>query len=223
MAILGDGKAKGIFIIFLAICLMGCGFFQLGCHLRSDNQAAFAAEEAVQVIQKTIPQQVIPAKQFHPELLMQEEVPKTLDAVPYYVLNPEMEMPEQNIDGIGYIGVLEIPALQLELPVASQWHETTAQKAPCRYVGSAYTKDLIICAHNYRSHFGNLSDLPVGTSVFLTDTEGNCFEYWVEDFEIMDGTAIDQMKQGDWDLTLFTCTLGGRSRFAVRCRQVIQQ
>lgn len=25
------------------------------------------------------------------------------------------------------------------------------------------------------------------------------------------------MKEGDWDLTLFTCTFGGQQRFTVRC------
>ena len=145
-----------------------------------------------------------------------------MEEVPYYVLNPEIEMPEQEIGGIGYIATLEIPQLDVELPVAGQWKESTARMAPCRYMGSAYTKDLILCAHNYKSHFGNLPNLSAGDEIFLTDMEGNRFEYLVEDFEIMDGTAIEQMRHGDWDLTLFTCTAGGHSRFAVRCRQQIQ-
>ena len=37
--------------------------------------------------------------------------------------------------------------------------------------------------------------------------------------EELPGTAVEQMQFGDaddWDLTLFTCTLGGRSRVTVR-------
>ena len=30
-------------------------------------------------------------------------------------------------------------------------------------------------------------------------------------------TAVEEMESGDWDLTLFTCTVGGRTRVAVRC------
>ena len=38
-----------------------------------------------------------------------------------YLLNPNMEMPEVEIDGNDYIGTLSIPALELSLPVMSQW------------------------------------------------------------------------------------------------------
>lgn len=41
--------------------------------------------------------------------------------LPDYVLNPEMDMPEKEVDGQRYIGVLRIPALSLELPVISEW------------------------------------------------------------------------------------------------------
>ena len=214
-----EGIIRGLLMIFAAVLLMGYGFFQMGCNLQDAQQAGIAAEETIQTMEIVMPQEVVPAKQFTTELLMLEEVPEEIAEVPYYVINPAIEMPEQEIDGVAYIGKVEIPNLQIELPVASQCRESTARTAPCRYVGSAYTKDLIICAHNYKTHFGNLSKLSVGDAVFLTDMEGNRFEYQVVEFEVMDGTAIEQMKQGDWDLTLFTCTVGGRSRFAVRCCQ----
>ena len=31
---------------------------------------------------------------------------------------------------------------------------------------------------------------------------------------------IEEMAAGDWDLTLFTCTLGGQARLTLRCTQV---
>ena len=30
-------------------------------------------------------------------------------------------------------------------------------------------------------------------------------------------TSVQEMTDGDWDLTLFTCTVGGKSRVTVRC------
>ena len=33
------------------------------------------------------------------------------EQVPHYVLNPDMGMPEKVVDGIAYVGMLEIPAL----------------------------------------------------------------------------------------------------------------
>ena len=30
-------------------------------------------------------------------------------------------------------------------------------------------------------------------------------------------TAVEEMRAGEWDLTLFTCTYDGRARVTVRC------
>ena len=58
--------------------------------------------------------------------------------------------------------------------------------------------------------------------VTFTDVDGNLFTYAVSQLEELPGTAIEQMDAGDWDLTLFTCTLGGRSRVTVRCTRTDQ-
>ena len=67
--------------------------------------------------------------------------------VPDYVLNPEMTMPEETIDGRNYIGVLDIPALGLSFPIISEWSYDALQIAPCRYSGSAYLDNLVIAGH----------------------------------------------------------------------------
>lgn len=141
-------------------------------------------------------------------------------AVPDYVLNPDMEMPTVSIDGVGYIGYLVIPSLELELPIASEWSYPQLRTSPCRYTGSAYLGSLVICGHNYSSHFGNLKNLKAGDSVLFTDADGNVFEYRVVSVEELRPTAVEEMKTGDWDLSLFTCTIGGRTRVTVRCMSV---
>ena len=45
---------------------------------------------------------------------------------------PEGEMPVIEIDGYDYIGVLQIPSLDLTLPVISDWSYPALQIAPCR-------------------------------------------------------------------------------------------
>ena len=137
--------------------------------------------------------------------------------VPDYVLNPEMAMPEETIDGRSYIGVLDIPALELSLPIISEWSYGALQIAPCRYSGSAYLDNLVIAGHNYRSHFASLPQLQPGDSVTFTDMDGNVFSYEVSSLETLSPYAISDMTSGDWDLTLFTCTVGGQSRLAIRC------
>ena len=138
-------------------------------------------------------------------------------AIPEYVRNPNMEMPVVEIDGIEYIGTLEIPALELELPVISTWSDALLDCAPCRYVGSAYLDNLIIAGHNYRGHFGALHRLLAGDKIQFTDAAGNQLSYVVSRVEELPGSALEEMEAGNWDLTLFTCTLSRTSRITVRC------
>ena len=136
---------------------------------------------------------------------------------PDYVLNPEMEMPVQTVQGYDCIGVLRIPALDRELPIFSDWDYRRLKVAPCRYTGSAYLDNMTICAHNYNRHFGLLRNLSLGDLVTFTDMDGNEFRYRVGEVEILQPTAISEMTDSDWDLSLFTCTVGGRTRVTVRC------
>ena len=137
--------------------------------------------------------------------------------IPDYLLDPNMDMPVENIDGYDSIGLLEIPTLNLRLPVLSDWSYPQLQISPCRYQGSAYTHDLIIAAHNYASHFGQLKDLHTGDPVIFTDIDRNRFYYTVSELEILLPSSIREIESGDWDLTLFTCTIGGQSRVTLRC------
>lgn len=140
--------------------------------------------------------------------------------IPDYLLNPDMDMPEYTLKSLGdvaCIGILEIPALDLELPVISSWSYSSLRLAPCRYFGSAYKGDLVIAAHNYQSHFGGLRTLPEGSEVFFTDAVGNRFSYYVAVTEALTPWSVDDMTSGEWPLTLFTCTLDSQNRVTVRC------
>lgn len=140
--------------------------------------------------------------------------------IPDYLLNPDMDMPEYTLKSLGdvaCIGILEIPALNLELPVISSWSYSSLRLAPCRYSGSAYKGDLVIAAHNYQSHFGGLRTLPEGSEVFFTDAVGNRFSYYVTVTEALTPWSVDDMTSGEWPLTLFTCTLDSQNRVTVRC------
>lgn len=140
-----------------------------------------------------------------------------IEVIPDYILNPEMDMPVKEIDGIRYIGTLDIPILGLSLPVIDAWSYPNLKIAPCRYSGSAYLDDFVIAAHNYGSHFRNIQSLCPGNTLSFTDVDGNVFSYEVQDIEVLAPTAIEKMVDSAYDLTLFTCTYGGRSRLAVRC------
>ena len=130
------------------------------------------------------------------------------------------EMPVKTINGRDYIGVLSIPSLELELPVISQWDYPALKVAPCRYSGSLYQDNLIICAHNYASHFGKLKELQPGDIVLFTDMDEHVVTFQMVERETLNPMDTEGMEAGDWDLTLFTCTYGGRKRVTVRCSLV---
>lgn len=149
----------------------------------------------------------------------EEKIPEETVLLPDYIVNPDMEMPVESLNGVGYIGVLRIPALELELSVAKDWSYENLRTTPCRYVGSAYKNNMVVCAHNFSSHFGRLRELSEGDTVTFTDMAGNVLPYEVVGKEIIQPTAIEDMLSGDWDLSLFTCTVGGQTRVAVRCQR----
>lgn len=130
------------------------------------------------------------------------------------------EMPVKTINGRDYIGVLSIPSLELELPVISQWDYPALKVAPCRYSGSLYQDNLIICAHNYASHFGKLKELQPGDIVLFTDMDEHVVTFRMVERETLNPMDAEGMEAGDWDLTLFTCTIDGQTRVTIRLERV---
>ena len=90
---------------------------------------------------------------------------------------PIKEMPVLEINGHYYVGTLDIPKLNLSLPIMSESSVNNLLISPCRYYGSAYTNDMVIAAHNYRSHFARLNQLNEHDEIIFTDMDGNVFEY----------------------------------------------
>lgn len=127
------------------------------------------------------------------------------------------EMATAQLSGLPCIGILEVPEYNLSLPIIQDYSLDNLQVAPCVYYGSYFTSDLVICGHNYTTHFGKLRDIPLGSDIFLTTVDGCVYHYMVDNIEVLGAYSITEMTEGDWDLTLFTCTTGGQSRCAIRC------
>lgn len=151
----------------------------------------------------------------------QPTAPGAIPNTPVELLTEEdLIMTEVEINGYPYIGYLSIPDLNLELPVMADWSYPRLRVAPCKYSGSLRGEDLVILAHNYKSHFGNLSKLPLDTAVLFTDMDGNVWNYQIVAMDVLEPLAVEEMTAGDYDLTLFTCTPGGSHRVTVRCDMV---
>ncbi len=203
---MSNQKKKGMLWIITGAILVALAVGLTGYNLWITHNAG---EDANSVAEKLT----------HRISVISDDLPATGTEITYpdYLLNPDMDMPVSEIEGYSYIGILEIPVLGLKLPIQDDWSYTQMKISPCRYTGSAYQNNMVICGHNYRTHFGRLKTLKAGDTVIFTDMDGNQFVYQVVETEILDATAVEEMVTEKWDLTLFTCTVGGVSRVTVRC------
>ena len=192
------------------LLLMAAALLLTGYNLWDEQRASASASHVLEQMPEP-PERPAPS----PEPAEQE--------IPDYILNPDMDMPTVDIDGNPYIGTLTLPTLELSLPIMSDWSDAKLKIAPCRYAGSAYKGNLVIAGHNYRRHFGPLGRLAVGDELIFTDVDGNAFVYYVAEVPILAPTAIEEMMSEEWDLSLFTCTLGGQTRLTVRCEKEAAQ
>ena len=56
--------------------------------------------------------------------------------------------------------------------------------------------------------------------IIYTDMDGTVWEYEVVTKDILDPGAVEEVISADYDLTMFTCTYGGKSRVTVYCDRV---
>lgn len=129
-------------------------------------------------------------------------------------------MPYIEIDGIKYLGVLSVPDLGLDLPVIADFQMGLLRTAPCRYAGTTIEDNLVIAGHNYASHFSPIRSIGLNTDVYFISVDNSMIHYRVDNVETLKPTQVKDMLTGEWDMTLFTCTIGGQSRHTVRCTRV---
>lgn len=128
-----------------------------------------------------------------------------------------MQEPSIEIDGRRYLGILTIPSLQLQLPVLADCTEENLKLGPCRYAGTVADHNMIIAGHNYRRQLSPIKQLQPGAVISFLDVAGNETVYEVSERALIGGLETEEMYAGEWDLTVFTCNLGGKSRVTLRC------
>lgn len=189
---------KGRICIIIGLLLLAAAFCLTAYNLTQSRRAGRVAAQTAHELETLLPQQP-QAEQ------------------PLWQLHPELELPVAQLNGLGYVGLLELPSLSLELPVLAQWSYEALRQAPCRYQGTPYRSGFVIAGHNYAAHFGALQRLQTGDVVTFSDVDGYVFRYQVAAREVLPPTAVEEMTDSGWDLTLFTCTPGGQNRVTIRC------
>lgn len=131
-----------------------------------------------------------------------------------------VETPRVELNGDYYLGILSLPSVGYETPIMDNWSMERLKYCPCRYYGSPQTHDFVVAGHNYKSSFGKLHKLNIGDAVQFLDLGGELHQYVIQDIEVLEATDVPQMIQSGWDLSLYTCTYGGRQRLTIRCDEI---
>ena len=185
-------KLRRFLIVFGALCLIGA----LSLAVYNMAGAATAGKKAEAVVDRLI-----------------TDIPS----------NPPTDTPKKVtptivIDGVRYLGYINIPRLNLNLPVAADYSFEQLSKSPALYSGAFTDGNAVVAAHNYVTHFGRLRRLKVGDELIFTDAEGTQYLYtvgWTED--VLPSNHEQMVNKNGWDLTLFTCNYDKSVRYTVRC------
>lgn len=207
----------GNLCIILGTALL-LGALSLFLHNRQEAEAARQAsgahlEQLVQVLSESNANP--DGENTNMDWLLQQALPPR-----EFLTEEDLKMTETVIDGQAYIGYLSIPTLKLELPILSNWDYAKLNIAPCRYYGTVRGENLVLMAHNYASHFGTIAQLREGDMVAFVDMDGLVTHYQVVLQDVLPPEAVAEMTAGVYDLTLFTCTYGGKSRITVYCNRI---
>lgn len=126
-----------------------------------------------------------------------------------------------------YESILSIPSLGVEYPVLSETSDELLKISINKFWGGSPNSvgNYCIVGHNYKSGkmFGKLSSINNGDIVKLTDLSGKTLNYKVYNKYVVYPENVEctsQKTNGLKELTLITCTNGGKQRLIVKCREV---
>lgn len=99
---------------------------------------------------------------------------------------PQVAVPEErrnntmsvlSVDGIDFVGLLELPHYESVLPVCADWGKTS--RYPCRFTGSIYDGTMQLGATTQKGQYDFYRELSVGDTIHYTDVEGNRYTFTI--------------------------------------------
>ena len=133
-------------------------------------------------------------------------------------------------DGTSYYteSVLNIPSLGIEYPVLSDWSDELLKISLNKLHGPKPNEvgNYVIIGHNYKNGkmFGKLPSISEGDTFTITDLSGKVVTYSVYKRYVVEPTDVSctsQRTDGKREVTLITCTNGGKQRLVVKGREIL--
>ena len=146
---------------------------------------------------------------------MNELLPERIEGVPGIYPNPNM--PVLEINDVDYVALIEIPSLNLTLPVADAWNSKKLYNSPARFYGSCYDHSLVIGGADNSYQFSFCDKIENRTVITLTDMTGTQFSYTVSRVDRSKSAESNWLISTDYDLTLFCRDTYSMEYVAVRC------
>lgn len=110
-------------------------------------------------------------------------------------------MPVLSVEGIDFVGLIELPRYESVLPVCADWGKTS--KYPCRFSGSIYDGTMQIGATTQKGQYDFYRELSVGDTVIYTDVEGNRYTFVITSLCYERHADQAALQQKEAPLTLF--------------------
>ena len=127
------------------------------------------------------------------------------------------------------IGLIEIPAIDLEYPILEKTTNLAMATSISRYYGGEINEygNVSLAGHNNYSGtmFGKNKNLKKGDDVLLTDLTGNTLRYEIYDIFVThpDDTEVLETKDKTIrEVTLITCKNGRSERLIIKAKEIIK-
>jgi len=141
----------------------------------------------------------------------------------------EKKKVELTYKGYNVIGLIQIPAIDLEYPILDRTTKITMATSISRFSGGKVNEygNISLAGHNNYSGtmFGKNKRLKLKDKVLLTDLAGNTIEYEIYDIFVTnpDDTSILESKdKAIREVTLITCKNGRSERLIIKAREIIK-
>lgn len=130
---------------------------------------------------------------------------------------------DKNFENSYVIGILEIPKINVNYPIFSNYNDELLKISLCRFYGPlpGKTGNLCIAGHNYDNDkfFSKISTLNINDEIIIYNNSDKKFSYYVSDiYEVNpnDLSPVYSDKTNSRELTLITCNNFNNNRIIVK-------
>ena len=153
----------------------------------------------------------------------EEEAMKIVDSLKVIEVDMPEKMSEYNI-----LGQLKIEEINLDLYVLDETDDKSLNLSITKFWGPEMNEigNFSIIGHNYKRLFKNLKNLSKGDTFELIDRNGRYCKYEIFDIYKVNPDEVDCLDpsiEGIREVTLITCTPGGKQRLILKGKEIKEE